>query len=64
MRKSRISKLKQMKLVEHFVAGTTTVDSPLKIQPLDKYHATMTKEEVAEALVSPRISYRHYRGRA
>jgi hypothetical protein len=27
-----------------------TTDSPLKIQPLEKYHATMTKEEVAEAL--------------
>jgi hypothetical protein len=27
-----------------------TADSPLKIQPLDKYRATMTKEEVAEAL--------------
>ena len=25
-------------------------DSPLNIQPLDKYRATMTKEEVAEAL--------------
>ena len=25
-------------------------ESGLKIQPLDKYHATMTKEEVAEAL--------------
>ena len=27
-----------------------TADSPLNIQPLEKYHATMTKEEVAEAL--------------
>ena len=27
-----------------------TPDSPLKIQTLEKYHATMTKEEVAEAL--------------
>ena len=27
-----------------------TADSPLKIQPLEKYRATMTKEEVAEAL--------------
>ena len=27
-----------------------TTDSPLNIQPLEKYHATMTKEEVAEAL--------------
>ena len=27
-----------------------TTDSPLKIQPLEKYRATMTKEEVAEAL--------------
>jgi hypothetical protein len=27
-----------------------TTDSPLKVQPLEKYHATMTKEEVAEAL--------------
>ncbi len=27
-----------------------TPDSPLKIQPLEKYRATMTKEEVAEAL--------------
>jgi hypothetical protein len=25
-------------------------DSPLKMQPLEKYKATMTKEEVAEAL--------------
>jgi hypothetical protein len=25
-------------------------DSPLKVQPLEKYRATMTKEEVAEAL--------------
>jgi len=24
-----------------------TADSPLKIQPLEKYRATMTKEEVA-----------------
>ena len=31
-----------------------TTDSPLKIQPLEKYHATMTKEEVAEALNLPR----------
>jgi hypothetical protein len=27
-----------------------STDSPLKIQPLEKYKATMTKEEVAEAL--------------
>ena len=27
-----------------------TADSPLKIQPLEKYRATMTKEEVADAL--------------
>ena len=27
-----------------------TADSLLKIQPLEKYRATMTKEEVAEAL--------------
>ena len=27
-----------------------TTDSPLNIQSLGKYHATMTKEEVAEAL--------------
>jgi hypothetical protein len=27
-----------------------TADSPLKIQPLEKYRATMTKEQVAEAL--------------
>jgi hypothetical protein len=27
-----------------------TTNSPLKTQPLEKYHATMTKEEVAEAL--------------
>src|ERR1017187_3559978 len=27
-----------------------TADLPLKIQPLEKYRATMTKEEVAEAL--------------
>jgi hypothetical protein len=27
-----------------------TADSPLRIQPLEKYRATMTKEEVAEAL--------------
>ena len=25
-------------------------ESPLKMQSLEKYHATMTKEEVAEAL--------------
>ena len=31
-----------------------TTDSPLKIQPLDKYGVTMTKEEVAEALNLPR----------
>ena len=27
-----------------------TADSPLKIKPLEKYRATMTKEEVADAL--------------
>ena len=27
-----------------------TADAPLKIQPLGKYRATMTKEEVADAL--------------
>jgi hypothetical protein len=27
-----------------------TTESPLRIQPLEKYRATMTKEEVAEAL--------------
>jgi hypothetical protein len=27
-----------------------TADSPLKIQPLEKYRATMTKEQVADAL--------------
>ncbi len=30
-----------------------TTNSPLQIQPLDKYGATMTKEEVAEALRIP-----------
>jgi hypothetical protein len=31
-----------------------SMDSPLQIQPLEKYRATMTKEEVAEALGLPR----------
>jgi len=30
-----------------------TTDSPLKIQPLEKYGVTMTKEEVAEAMNLP-----------
>ena len=31
-----------------------TIESPLKIQPLEKYGVTMTKEEVAEAMNLPR----------